>query len=172
MAPSTRRTVSLGGGEVVPYPEPVSAAATKVAKANRRTGTKPEDSLRRTLHRLGLRYRKDSLLRVGQVRTHPDIVFGVVRLAVFVDGCFWHVCPDHSSSPKSNIDYWGPKLAANVRRDALVTTELTRAGWNVLRIWEHEATLDAAGLVINELARLGHPGADRAGQRLQADPPG
>lgn len=82
------RTVNLGRGLVVPYPEPASAAATNIGKANRRTNTKPEVLVRSALHRRGLRFRKDHLLRVADVRVRPDVVFTRWKLAVFIDGCF------------------------------------------------------------------------------------
>jgi DNA mismatch endonuclease (patch repair protein) len=154
--------VSLGGGQIVPYPEPGSAFATKIGKANRRTGTKPEEHLRRELHRLGLRYRKDKLLRAAGVRTHVDIVFGPAQLAVFVDGCFWHKCPEHFHMPKSNLAYWQPKLAANSERDRRVDAALASEGWTVVRLWEHVPVADAARRVIDELSRLDHPAALRA----------
>lgn len=116
--------MNLGRGQVVPYPEPTSAAATKIGKANKRTDTKAEVRLRSALHATGLRFRKDMLIRAGDVRTRPDIVFTRAKVAVFVDGCFWHCCPEHFHMPKTNLAYWGPKLAANVARDARVTKAL------------------------------------------------
>jgi DNA mismatch endonuclease Vsr len=110
---SAGRTVNLGGGLIVPYPEPTSPAATKIGKANLRTGTKPEVELRSALHRAGLRFRKDLLIQVAGIRVRPDVVFTRRKVAVFVDGCFWHGCPDHQHLPKSNQDYWIPKLRAN-----------------------------------------------------------
>ena len=73
-----------------------------------------------------------------QLTVTPDFVFPKMRVAVFVDGCFWHGCPKHATKPKNNRVFWRRKLAANKRRDALVTRTLRRAGWHVLRIWEHE----------------------------------
>ena len=153
------RTVNLGRGRRVPYPEPTSAAATKIGKANRRRDTKCEVLVRSELHRRGLRFRKDLLLRVGDVRVRPDVVFTRRRLAVFIDGCFWHLCPDHAHVPKSNLDYWVPKLNANVARDRRVDEALGSAGWRVLRIWEHVAPSDAADLVVGAVRELGLPGA-------------
>jgi DNA mismatch endonuclease (patch repair protein) len=68
----------------------------------------------------------------------PDFVFPRLRLAVFVDGCFWHGCPKHGRTPKSNLSFWVPKLAANRKRDRIVNSQLKRTGWRVVRIWEHE----------------------------------
>src|SRR5262245_14625848 len=99
---SDNATISLGGGIRVPYPVPGSLAASKVGVANRRRDTKPEIALRSALHRRGRRFRKDVLIRAGGIRTHADVVFPRAKLAVFVDGCFWHRCPDHGTSPRSN----------------------------------------------------------------------
>lgn len=145
----------LSGGRRVPYPEPTSEAATRIGKGNRRTGTKPEQRLRAELHRRGRRFRKDLLIRAAGVRTHADVAFTRQRLAVFVDGCFWHVCPEHGISPKRNTNYWGPKLNANVERDRRVDAALCIEGWTVLRIWEHETTSDAADQVERALASIG-----------------
>jgi len=98
--------------------------------------TKPEWILRRELHRRGLRYRV--ALRVEGCR--PDIVFPSKRLAVFVDGCFWHGCPDHYIRPKSSVAFWDEKLRVNRKRDAAQTSRLEAAGWTVVRLWEHEVT--------------------------------
>lgn len=143
-AKQPQRFVSIGSGEKVPYPEPTSETATVVGRGNARTGTHPELALRSALHRAGLRYRVDHPIRAGEVRVRPDVVFTRRRIAVFVDGCFWHSCPDHSSTPKSNLDYWGPKLAANVARDRRVDAVLEAHGWVVLRFWEHDDPAGAA----------------------------
>jgi DNA mismatch endonuclease, patch repair protein len=146
------RTVGIGGGRRLPYAEPTSAAASAMGRANRRTDTKPETALRSALHRRGLRFRKDHPIRlVGERPIRPDIVFMRQRLAVFVDGCFWHRCPEHCVIPKSNVAYWGPKLEANAERDMHVTQRLQAAGWLVLRIWEHEPVLQAAQRVEGHL---------------------
>ena len=86
-----------------------------------------------------------SLPEVGRIR--PDIVFTRVRVAVFVDGCFWHRCPEHGSSPKTNSGWWRQKLDTNVERDRATDTALAEAGWTVIRIWEHEDTCTAADRV-------------------------
>jgi DNA mismatch endonuclease, patch repair protein len=119
-------------------------------RANPRRDTSPEVILRSHLHRAGLRFRKDLQLRVGASFTRPDIVFPRQRLAVFIDGCFWHGCPRHGTTPKHNAWYWRPKLAANRARDLTRTAQLRRGGWIVRRYWEHE---DAA-LVAQRLAAL------------------
>ena len=96
--------------------------------------TRPEVLLRRLLWRAGMRYRLFGTTHVGR----PDIVFRSKRVAVFVDGCQWHGCPQHYVRPRSNCDFWMAKLAANVARDRRQTIELERSGWRVVRVWEHD----------------------------------
>jgi len=115
--------------------------------ANRRVDTEPELRLRRALHGLGLRFRKDLQLFVDDLRVRPDIVFTRVSLCVFVDGCFWHRCPIHATDPKRNASYWTPKLAANVARDRRVDAALAAAKWKVVRVWEHEDPAAAAARI-------------------------
>jgi DNA mismatch endonuclease (patch repair protein) len=131
----------------LPYPVPSSAAVTALMKGNRRSDTKPEQLLRSHLHRDGLRFRKDRLVRAGNIKVKPDVVFTRDRVAVFVDGCFWHGCPDHGRQPRVNADYWGPKLARNAERDARVDAALGEDGWAVVRVWEHTDPAEAARVV-------------------------
>jgi len=149
---SKERRVALGGGQFVPYPEPKDTAATKVGKANRRRDTKAEIALRSALHRRGLRFRKDHVIRCDGLRVRPDVVFTRARVAIFVDGCFWHRCPDHGTMPRRNQGYWMPKLNANVERDRRVDAALAATGWQVERIWEHEA-VEAAAARLAEIVR-------------------
>jgi DNA mismatch endonuclease (patch repair protein) len=165
MAPPLVRMVNLGGGRVVPYPDPADAAASKVGKANRRKDTKPEIRLRSALHRRGFRFRKDHLLRCGEVRVRPDIVFTRRRVAVFVDGCFWHGCPDHQHVPSRNRAYWVPKLQGNMDRDRRVDAALIAAGWFVVRVWEHVDVKRAAEEIELCLEQRGLP---RAGGSWEA----
>jgi DNA mismatch endonuclease (patch repair protein) len=116
-------------------------------RANRRTGTTPELRVRSALHRLGLRFRADYQVNADGLRVRPDVVFTARRVAVFVDGCFWHGCSEHGSMPKANADYWTPKLQRNMERDKDVDARLHAAGWAVVRIWEHEDPRDAADRV-------------------------
>jgi DNA mismatch endonuclease (patch repair protein) len=116
-------------------------------RAIRRTDTRPEVALRSALHRRGLRFRKDYRLQVAGVYVRPDLVFTRPRVAVFVDGCFWHACPEHGRAPRVNESYWAPKLRRTVERDARATTLLREAGWRVVRIWEHEELHDAVSAV-------------------------
>jgi DNA mismatch endonuclease (patch repair protein) len=122
-------------------------------KGNRRSDTKPEQRLRSLLHRDGLRFRKDLLVRAGSINVKPDVVFTRDRVAVFVDGCFWHGCPDHGRLPRVNADYWGPKLKRNAERDARVDRALGDDGWEVVRVWEHMDVADAARAVKAALGR-------------------
>lgn len=125
------------------YPAPLNAGRSRNMQANRRSDTKPEVRLRKALHHLGYRYRKDLLIRLPELRVRPDIVFTKRKVAVFIDGCFWHVCPQHGRQPTTNEWYWTPKLQRNLERDNAANTALREAGWTVLRIWEHES-LEAA----------------------------
>lgn len=97
----------------------------------------PEIAVRRLLHASGLRYRVEYPVP-GQNRRTIDIAFPRQRVAVYVDGCFWHACPEHGSRPKSNANWWAEKLAANRARDADVNSHLESLGWIVLRCWEHD----------------------------------
>lgn len=128
-----------------------SPGRSRNMSAIRRADTKPEVALRSALHRAGYRYRKDQRLDLGVARTRPDIVFTRARVAVFVDGCFWHACPQHGKPPTQNTGYWGPKLARNVERDRRNDEALTEAGWTVVRVWEHEPLTEAVAAVANAL---------------------
>jgi len=122
-------------------------------KGNRRTDTKPELALRSALHAEGLRFRKDFQIRTSAgSRVRADIVFTRSRIAVFVDGCFWHSCPEHGNTPKANTGYWVPKLARNKQRDKRVSSELRADGWSVIRIWEHEPLHQAVNRVLKAKA--------------------
>lgn len=114
--------------------------------STRRRDTGPELALRLELHRRGLRYRVDFAPLPG-VRRRADIVFTRRRLCIFIDGCFWHGCPDHFTAPRTNADYWTPKINGNRERDADTDRRLAEAGWSVLRIWEHEDAVTAADRV-------------------------
>jgi DNA mismatch endonuclease, patch repair protein len=105
--------------------------------ATRRRDTAPELALRRALHRLGLRYRVD-VAPLPALRRRADVLFPGARVAVFIDGCFWHGCPEHGTSPRANAAFWHDKIAANQRRDADTDARLRTAGWEVVRVWEHQ----------------------------------
>lgn len=119
--------------------------------AIRRRDTNPEVRLRSALHRLGYRFRKDYSIRVEGKLIRPDIAFTKRRVAVFVDGCFWHSCPEHGRQPNVNGDYWSPKLEGNAKRDREQTAALQSAGWTVLRFWEHEDANSIIGSIISEV---------------------
>ena len=139
--------VSLGGGRKAPYPTPSSPSASAKAKANRRNGSKSERAVRSEVHRRGLRFRVDHPVQAGNLKVRPDLVFTKAKVAVFIDGCFWHRCPRHGSQPKSNQDYWLPKLESNVSRDRRIESALEDGGWKVLSFWEHEDSVDVAQAV-------------------------
>lgn len=105
-----------------------------------------ELALRSELHRRGHRFRVHCRL-IAKSRREVDIVLPRHRLAVFVDGCFWHACPDHASWPKHNAEFWRAKIEGNTLRDRQTDSELVAAGWKVLRVWEHTAACDAADIV-------------------------
>jgi DNA mismatch endonuclease, patch repair protein len=125
------------GGRAQPAgrkPGPLSPLVSAQMSRMPRVRTNPEMRLRRELHRRGLRYRVNHPSLPGR----PDIAFTKVRLAVFVDGCFWHMCPQHSTMPKNNAEWWAQKLQRNVARDREKDAQLMGLGWSVLHAWEHE----------------------------------
>ncbi|MFJ6460178.1 very short patch repair endonuclease [Streptomyces sp. NPDC091387] len=123
-----------------------SAARRRNMQAIRSRDTKPELRIRRLLHAQGLRYRV-AAKPLPDLRRTADIVFRPAKLAVFVDGCYWHGCPDHYVPPKTNSGYWSAKVLRNVTRDRDTDTRLQAAGWTVLRFWEHESP-DSCALTI------------------------
>jgi DNA mismatch endonuclease (patch repair protein) len=124
-------------------------------RANRGKDTRPELALRASLHSKGLRFYKDRRLMLQPGRkVRPDIVFPRLRLAVFVDGCFWHGCREHRTIPASNVKFWTAKIEATRLRDLVQTEWLEVAGWTVLRIWEHDATADAVNQVTHAVSML------------------
>ncbi|QKV81435.1 very short patch repair endonuclease [Amycolatopsis sp. Hca4] len=112
---------------------------------SRNTGI--EMALRKALHAAGFRYRVHRRPVKG-VRREADLVFGPARVAVFVDGCFWHGCPEHATWPKNNAEFWREKIETNRRRDADTDARLEEAGWLAVRIWEHETVEVAAERVV------------------------
>jgi DNA mismatch endonuclease (patch repair protein) len=119
-----------------PAPIATSAAVRRVMQGNRGRDTGPEVALRSALHRRGLRFRK-SWSPPG-LRSRGDVAFPARRVIVFVDGCFWHRCPQHGVQPSTNARYWSAKLDRNVARDRRNDHVLAAAGWTVVRVWEHE----------------------------------
>jgi DNA mismatch endonuclease, patch repair protein len=120
--------------------------------AQRTHDTEPERILRSELHRRGLRYRVH-VRPLPNLRRQADVVFSREKIAVFVDGCFWHGCAEHRGSPKSNTGWWRTKIQENRARDADTDRRLLEAGWMVIRIWEHEAVDMAAARVADAAAK-------------------
>jgi DNA mismatch endonuclease (patch repair protein) len=117
-------------------------------RGNRRWDTSPEATVRSILHRRGRRFYKRRTIRLGgRGWTQPDAVFPRARVALFVDGCFWHRCPEHGTAPTANASYWTPKLDRNVVRDRTTDAKLTAMGWIVVRAWEHDDPIDVADRV-------------------------
>lgn len=147
-----------GGG-----PEPLNEQVSKQFSRMPVRDTGPELRLRRALHALGLRYR----LRV-KLPGRPDIVFSRARVAVFVDGCFWHACPQHGTTPKNNREWWAEKLRRNVARDREKDEQLRALGWDVVHVWEHDNLERAA----DEIWELWRSRTDRSVSRnVGAQPP-
>lgn len=138
--------------------EPITDARTSLRMSRQRSrDTEAEWSLRRILHARGLRYRVDAVLP-GLPRRRADILFPRQKVAVFVDGCFWHGCPVHKTFPKSNAAWWAKKLARNVERDRETDAHLADLGWEVLRIWEHDDP-DRAADRVEAAVRWGRGGS-------------
>ncbi|MFE2018560.1 very short patch repair endonuclease [Streptomyces sp. NPDC059499] len=129
-----------------------SAARRRNMQAIRSRDTKPELLIRRLLHAQGLRYRV-AAKPLPDLRRTADIVFRPAKLAVFVDGCYWHGCPDHYVPPKTNSGYWSAKVLRNVTRDRDTDERLQAAGWTVLRFWEHESPDDCAHTIATAVSR-------------------
>jgi DNA mismatch endonuclease (patch repair protein) len=131
-----------------------STGSRKSMQANHRRDTSPEIAVRKILHSEGFRYRVDYAPLGG--RRRADIVFTRQRVAIFIDGCFWHGCPAHATLPKTNTDYWLPKLQRNIERDRETNEMLLSAGWTVLRFWEHEAPQAVAIVVRDSIGQPAH----------------
>lgn len=120
-------------------------------RANKGRDTRPELAVRRAAHALGLRYRV-SVRPVASVRRTADLVFPRVKVAVFVDGCFWHGCPEHHTVAVTNAGYWAGKVNRTRERDAETTHLLREAGWTTLRFWEHDDPTAAAEAILRTVA--------------------
>lgn len=119
-----------------------------VMRGNKRRDTLPELRVRRLIHSAGLRYRIDYPPIPSNKRLRADIVFPRLRIAVFIDGCFWHGCPDHYVASRSNTSYWDAKIKNNKQRDDRTNRILKTAGWTVLRFWAHTPAEEAATQII------------------------
>jgi DNA mismatch endonuclease (patch repair protein) len=127
-----------------------SAARRRNMQAIRSRDTKPEWLIRRLVHAQGLRYRVAARPLPGLRRT-ADMVFGPAKIAVFIDGCYWHGCPEHYVPPKTNSGYWSDKVLRNVQRDRDTDQRLADAGWLVLRFWEHEPAVECAQAIYEKV---------------------
>jgi DNA mismatch endonuclease (patch repair protein) len=132
-------------------------------RSNRGRDTRPELILRSTLHADGLRFYKH-LRPLNQLRCEADVLFPRWRVAVFVDGCFWHVCPIHATFPATHREFWDAKLARNRARDDANNRAMSAAGWLVVRLWEHQTISEMHSAVVTALQARGHPG------RVGSDP--
>jgi DNA mismatch endonuclease, patch repair protein len=112
-------------------------------RSNKSRDTAPELAVRQAMHALGLRYRVDAR-PIPSFRRRADAVFSRARVAVFVDGCFWHGCPKHCRVPTAHGEYWQSKISRNMTRDRETDDRLANAGWTVVRIWEHDDAAEAA----------------------------
>jgi DNA mismatch endonuclease, patch repair protein len=128
-------------------------------QSNRSRDTTPELAVRREAHRLGLRYRVCAR-PLPELRRTADLVFSRAKVAVFVDGCYWHGCPAHHRSPAANRSYWADKVERNRQRDLDTDKQLEDAGWTVIRIWEHEDPATAAALIKAEVTRAAQSRTD------------
>ena len=127
---------------VKPSSPSISARMSRQARRD----TVPEVAVRKLLHASGYRYRLNERVPHMPRRT-IDIAFTRAKIAVFMDGCFWHGCPDHATQPKANADWWRRKLDTNMARDAETTAHLVAEGWTVLRFWEHQPPIEVAKVV-------------------------
>jgi DNA mismatch endonuclease (patch repair protein) len=143
-------------------PAPSSAVVRRRMQQQQRRDTHPELELRRALHAAGLRYRVERPVIPG-MRRRADIVFGPAKVAVFVDGCFWHMCPQHATAPKANAEWWREKLERNRARDRETDGLLNEQGWLPVRVWEHE-DMAVAAVRVADVVR------DRRQPIRQADP--
>ncbi|MEV4134052.1 very short patch repair endonuclease [Dactylosporangium sp. NPDC049742] len=130
-----------------------SIGVRKSMQANTGRDTKPELALRRAVHALGLRYYVNRR-PIKAVRRTADLLFPKLKLAVFLDGCFWHGCPEHHTVAKTNAPFWAEKVATNRRRDADTNERLATQGWTVIRIWEHEPIGEAAARIAETVTAM------------------
>ncbi|WP_447911701.1 very short patch repair endonuclease [Microbacterium phyllosphaerae] len=151
-----------------------SPAARATMRANRGRDTGPEMQVRRLVHAAGLRYRVNARPERDLRRT-VDMLFRRTRVAVLIDGCFWHGCPEHHQAPKSNATFWSDKIATNRARDSQTTELLTRRGWLVLRFWEHEIRADVgpvAARIIDEVRSRSADALSEQGVEHGSEEPG
>lgn len=133
-------------------PKPSSKAALNRMKAAKPRDTAPEKALRAELHKRGLRYQID-VKPVSELNRRADIIFRSARVAVFVDGCFWHGCPIHGTQAKANAEFWRNKIRQNQERDAETNLLLKKEGWKIVRVWEHENPERAGKKIYNAVVK-------------------
>ncbi|XVX19053.1 very short patch repair endonuclease [Actinomycetota bacterium] len=133
-------------GSTAYVPWASSPAVRKVMQSNKGRDTAPELAVRRLVHARGLRYRV-SVRPEPTLRRTADLVFTRARVAVFIDGCFWHGCPEHRTHPRTNATYWADKIESNIARDLDTTARLGETGWTVLRFWQHEDPVAVAAAI-------------------------
>ncbi|MER5595862.1 very short patch repair endonuclease [Streptomyces sp. NPDC002265] len=147
-----------------------SAARRRNMQAIRSRDTTPERLVRRLVHAQGLRYRV-AARPLSDLRRTADMVFRPAKVAVFIDGCYWHGCPEHYVSPKTNPGYWSDKVARNVTRDRDTDERLRAAGWLVLRFWEHESAEESSKTICQAvLPRRPVPATGKAGTTTKEMP--
>jgi DNA mismatch endonuclease (patch repair protein) len=134
-------------------PAPSSATASQRLKQVRQRDTDCELAVRKVLHRRGFRYFVDRRAE-PDIKVRADMLFPRTKLAIFIDGCFWHGCPEHRTLPRSNTDWWTNKFSQNRARDEQGTAALTNRGWTVLRFWAHEDPELVVDLIKSTIARL------------------
>jgi DNA mismatch endonuclease (patch repair protein) len=123
-------------------------------RSNKSNDTKPEVETRRLLHHQGLRFRKAYPIKLEKTRSKVDIAFPRWHLAVYIDGCFWHLCPEHGHIPNRNVVYWSSKLKRNAERDREIDELLSESGWEVMRFWSHVNPEQIAAEVANRVGEL------------------
>lgn len=128
----------------------IDATTSSRMSRQRRRDTQCERAVRTLIHAAGLRYRIHYPVP-EMLRRRADIVFPSRKIAIFIDGCFWHVCPMHATWPKSNAQWWAKKLQENRRRDSATDEHLTHLGWTVLRFWEHQPPEEVASCIVRVL---------------------
>ena len=139
-------------GPTLLAPEPLSQNVSRRLSVTRGRDTAPELAVRSALHARGLRYRVDVAVLAGS-RRRADVLFTRARVAVFIDGCFWHGCPEHATWPRHNARFWRTKIETNRARDRDTDQRLERGGWTVIRAWEHEkseAVADRVELAVRD----------------------
>jgi DNA mismatch endonuclease (patch repair protein) len=144
------KSKQLGTAKPNKSPAASSKAALNRMKAAKPRDTAPEIALRTILQEMGLTFCVD-VSPIEDLRRRVDILFVEERVAVMIDGCYWHGCPQHGTWPKQNAEFWKAKIEANKRRDSDTNQRLEKAGWHVVRVWEHEAQKDAARRILDIL---------------------